>query len=95
MIFRVFKDVNTTLSLLPICVTQKYFYTCMNVFHPRSADCYSGDGGLKTYNRDGPTRQCFTSNYKPCDLTSCESEPCAGTENTIFVYELGECEYVQ
>ena len=67
----------------------------MTVFHPRPADCYSGDGGLKTYNRDGPTRQCFTSNYKPCDLTSCESEPCAGTENTIFVYELGECEYVQ
>ncbi|KAL9951306.1 hypothetical protein ACROYT_G043948 [Oculina patagonica] len=28
------------------------------------AECYSGDGGLATYNMDGPTRQCFTSNYK-------------------------------
>ncbi|KAL9985029.1 hypothetical protein ACROYT_G007383, partial [Oculina patagonica] len=55
------------------------------------AECYSGDGGLATYNRDGPTRQCFTSNYKPCDLSeSCGTQPCAGTENTIFVYQLGE-----
>ena len=64
------------------------------LFLPRSADCYSGDGGLTTYKRDGPTRQCFTSKFKPCDPT-CESEPCAGTENTIFVYDIGEGEYAQ
>lgn len=53
------------------------------------AECYSGDGGLETYNRDGPTRQCFTTKYEPCDLT-CGEQPCTGTENTLFVYQLGK-----
>ena len=60
--------------------------------HSWLAECYSGDGGLETYSRDGPTRQCFNSKYQPCDST-CEEEPCTGTKNTMFVYQLGKREY--
>ncbi|CAH3034688.1 unnamed protein product [Porites lobata] len=52
------------------------------------AECYSGDGAYKTYKNDGPTKQCYTSKYQPCNF-ECESVPCAGSIHTIFVYKLG------
>ena len=65
-----------------------------NIFCSNLAECYSGDGALETYKSDGPSRQCFTSKYKPCSF-ECEDQPCVGTEHTLFVYKLGERECLQ
>ena len=58
-----------------------------------TAECYSGDGAYKTYKNDGPTKQCYTSKYQPCNF-ECESVPCAGSIHTIFVYKLGTRTFV-
>ena len=58
-----------------------------------TAECYSGDGAYKTYKNDGPTKQCYTSKYQPCNF-ECESVPCAGSIHTIFVYKLGARKFV-
>ena len=66
----------------------------MKRFSSSSAECHSGDGAWETYKKDGPSRQCFTSKYEPCDF-ECEAEPCAGTDHTMFVYKIGPREFIQ
>ncbi|RMX40186.1 hypothetical protein pdam_00016639, partial [Pocillopora damicornis] len=88
-----------TLIQLPLVlsdITNHYYrfspYFSLHPHHSKTMfddECNSGDGGLETYSRDGPTRQCFTTKYEPCDLT-CGEQPCTGTENTLFVYQLGK-----
>lgn len=59
-----------------------------------SAECYSGDDAWETYKIGGPSRQCFTCNYDPCDF-ECEGEPCTGSYYTVFVYKIGACGFEQ
>ena len=62
------------------------------IFFRSTGECYSGPDAHIAYNKDGPSNQCVTRDFKECPTIrhghSGNQQDCVGMEGSNYVYQI-------